>query len=146
MRLRRIADGIGAGVDHVLEQHALIEARTANEEIVGGPFTALVLSPRFTQPFPIRFKSAGREHTGAGFEALSAAVRCDESAGIEFNCVDRRVVADLHPERFGAAIVGVHKCLPAAHEERVGPRDMQRARKRRLKAHAVLAHPRTASR
>src|SRR5690606_19405704 len=54
MRLGRIADGVGAGVDHEFQQHAHVEARAADQEIVGRPFAALVLAPRLAQPFAVR--------------------------------------------------------------------------------------------
>ena len=41
MRLRRIADGVCARIDHELQQHAAIEARTADQEVVGRPFATL---------------------------------------------------------------------------------------------------------
>ena len=70
----------------------------------------------------------------------------DEAAVVELERVHRRVVADLHAERFGAAVVRVDQRLAAAHEERVGARQVQRARQRRLEAHAVPAHPVAAGR
>jgi hypothetical protein len=145
MRLRRIADRVRAGVDHA-QQHALIEARAADQEVVGGPLAALVLAPRFAQPCAVGFEAACRQHAAACLEALRAAARGHEARAVELDRVDRRVVADLHAERFGAAVIGVHERLAAAHEEGVGARDVQRAGQRRLKAHAMRLHPRTTGR
>src|SRR5207247_886296 len=50
VRLRRITDGVGASVDHVPQQHALVKARAADQEVVGGPFAAFVLAPGLAQP------------------------------------------------------------------------------------------------
>lgn len=80
--LRRIADDVSPGVNHKLEQHALIETSAANEKIIGLPFTALVLSPCFTQPLAVRFKSAGGEDAGFGDDPLFARQRGDEFAVI----------------------------------------------------------------
>ena len=72
MRLRRIADRIGAGLDHGLEQHALVEARAADQEVVGRPFAALVLAPGLAQPFAVRLEAAGGQHAASGLDALAA--------------------------------------------------------------------------
>src|SRR5690606_36996904 len=107
MRLRRIADRVRARIEHELQQHAGVEAGAANQEIVGGPFAIGVLSPGFAQPFAIGFEAAGGEHAGPGLDALGADPGGDEAAVAQFDAFDRRVVADPHPERLGAAVVGI---------------------------------------
>ena len=76
----------------------------------------------------------------------AAAARGDEARSFELDRVDWRVVPDLHAQRLGAAVVGVDQGLAAAHEEGVGARNVQRAGERRLEAHAVPRHPRSAGR
>ena len=141
MRLRDIADHVGAGIHHEFEQHAHIETRAANQKIVGGPFSGLVLPPGFAQPFTIGFEAAGGHHAGAGLDAFGADARGDETAVIEFDGVHRRVIANLYAEFFGAAVIGIHQRLAAAHEKGIGARQMQGARQRRLEIYAVFAHP-----
>ncbi len=143
MRLRRVADRIRAGVEHGLEQDALVEARAADEEIVGGPLATLVLSPRFAQPFAVGFEAARRQHATARLEAPAPAARGDEAFAVELDGVDGRVVANPYAQRFGAAVVRVHERFAAAHEECIGPRHVQCAGQRRLKPHAMCVHPRT---
>jgi len=127
MRLRRIADGVCARIDHELQQHAAIEARTADQEVVGRPFATFVLSPGLSQPFAVRFEATGSEHTRTCLEALRAAARRNEPTAIQFDGVDRRFIADAHAKLFCAAVVGVDQRFAAAHEEGVGAGNMQRA-------------------
>src|SRR4030095_4777486 len=66
--LRWIADGVGTGIDHVLEQYALVETGAADQEVVGRPFAAFVLSPSLAQPITVGFESASGEHAATGSE------------------------------------------------------------------------------
>ena len=72
-------------------------------------------------------------------------MRSDKAAFVKLQFVHRGFVTHLDAELLSAAVVGIHQRLAAAHEERIGARQMQRARQRRLKAHAVLAHPAAAA-
>ena len=131
VRLRRVADRVGAGVDHVLEQHALVEARAADQEVVGRPFAALVLAPGLAQPFAVRLEAAGGQHAGSAPRCARRRRRRRRSGRPSSSMrVDRRVVADLHAQLLGAAVVGIDQRLAAAHEEGVGARQVQRARQR----------------
>ena len=141
MGLRRIADNVSTGIDHKLEQDALIKAGAANEEVIGWPFATSVLSPGVAQPFAVGFKSTGGEYAGFRLNALVACQGCDEFAVVQFKCLYRRVVANLYPQLFCAAVIGVHEGFTAAHEEGIGTRHVQRARERRLKINAVMTHP-----
>jgi hypothetical protein len=70
------------------------------------------------------------------------AIGGDEAAAVQLDAIHRRVVADLHAESLGAAVVGVDQRLAAAHEKGVGAR--QRAAcpsSEWLEVHAVAAHP-----
>jgi hypothetical protein len=69
-----------------------------------------------------------------------------EPAVLDFELVHGRLVADFHAQLFGAAEIGIHQRLAAAHEEGIGARHMQRARQRRLEVHAMPAHPVAAGR
>src|SRR5690606_10307989 len=59
----------------------------------------------------------------------------------DFKRIDRRVVADLYSQIFGASVVGIDQRLAAAHEKGIGARHVQRTRQWRLKMNAMLAHP-----
>ena len=128
MRLARVADHVRASVHHVFEQHTLVETRSANQKVVGGPFAGVVLAPCFTQPFTVRFKAAGREHTSFGNDALVANVRGQKTVAIQFYAICGCVVTNLHAEQLSATVIRVDQRFTAAHEERVGAREMQRAR------------------
>jgi hypothetical protein len=147
VRLRRVADLVGALRDQVLQQHTLVEARAADQEAVGRPLTALVAAPGLPQPADVGLEAAAGHHAGAGLDAFAAdQPRCDETAAGQFQLLHRAVVAHAHPQRLCAAVVGVDQRLASAHEERVGTAQVQRARQRRLEAHPVPAHPVAAAR
>ena len=144
------ADGVGALRHQVLEQHAHVEAGAAYGEVVGRPLTGLVLAPGLAQPFAVGLEAAAGHHAGARLNALRTGLavdmRSNKAAGVKLEPLDFSLVTHLDTELLSAAVVSVHQCLAAAHEERIGARQMQRARQRRLKAHAVLAHPAAAAR
>jgi hypothetical protein len=146
MRLRRVANDIGAGVDHLLEQHALVEPGAADQEIVSGPFAALVAAPGLAHPLAVRLEAAAGQHAAFRFDPLAPDAGGDEAPVPHFDRVDRRGVADLHAQGLGTAVVGVEQRLAAAHEKGIGTRQVQRARERRLELHAVPAHPAAAGR
>ena len=143
------ADGVGALRHQVLEQNAHVEAGAAYGEVVGRPLTGFVLAPGLAQPFAVGLEAAAGHHAGARLNALRAGravdVRGDKAAGVKFEPLDFSLITHLDAELLSAAVVSVHQRLAAAHEERIGARQMQRARQRRLKAHAVLAHPAAAA-
>ena len=147
--LVRRADGVCALRHQILEQHAHVEAGAANRKVVGRPLTGLVLAPGLTQPFAVGLETTAGHHAGARLDALRAGralnVRGNKAAIVEFEPLDFGLVTHLDAQLFCAAVVGVHQRFAAAHKERIGARQMQRARQRRLKAHAVLAHPAAAA-
>jgi len=141
VRLGRVADAVGPGVDHELEQVSTVEARATDQEIICRPFTALVLPPCLAQPFAVGLETAGSQNTCARFEASAAAACGDEPAALQLDRVHRRLVQDLHAECLGAAVVGVHERFAATHEKGIGTGHMQGAGQWRLEAHAVFLHP-----
>ena len=145
MALRRVADLVRARFEHLLEQHAGVEAGAADDEVVRHPL-AFVLSPGLAQPFAVRFEAAIGNHAGLGLDAFVTHISGAELAIDQFQPVDRGVVADLHAQVLRAAEVGIDQRLAAAQEERVGARQVQGAGQRILEAHAVLDHPRPAGR
>lgn len=141
MGLRRIADAVGAGIQHEFQQDAHVVAGAPDQEVVGRPFAALVLAPGLAQPFAVGFETARGQHAGPRLDAFIADARRHEAAAVEFQRIDRGVVADLDAERLGAAVIGVHQRLAAAHEEGIGAGHVQGAGQRRLEVHAMAAHP-----
>jgi hypothetical protein len=140
--LRRIADPVGAVViQQVLEQHALVEARAADQEVVGRPFAAFVLPPGLAQPGDVGLEAAGGQHAGACLDALALHPGGQEAAVLDLDAVHRRLVADAHAQPLRTAVVGVDQRLAAAHEESIGARHVQCAGQRWLEVHAVAAHP-----
>jgi hypothetical protein len=117
VRLGRIADAVGAGVEHELEQDAGVEAGAANEEVLRRPLAALVRSPGLVEPLAVGLEAAGRQHAGARLDPLGADPGRDEATAGQLEGIDGRVVADANAERLGAAVVGVDERLAAAHEE-----------------------------
>ena len=141
MGLRGIADNIGPGVDHKLEQHSLVEAGAADEKVIGGPFTAVILPPGLAQPFAVGFKSAGGEDAAFRHNPFLARQRGDKFAVAQLESLHRCVVADLHPHLLRAAVIGIDQRFAAAHKKGVGAGYVQGAGERRLKVNSVLAHP-----
>ena len=146
MALRRVANAVGALRDQIAQEHAHVEARAAYGKVVGRPFAGFVLAPGLAQPLAVGLEAAAGHHTGPGRYALLAHPCRHETAVLQFQAIDRRLITDLHPQPFGAAVVGIDQRLAAAHEKGVGARQVQGARQRGLKAHAVLAHPAAAAR
>ena len=146
MALHRITHLVGAGIEQLPQHHAGVEAGAADQEVVGGPFAALVLSPCLPKPLQVGFEAAGGDDAGAGFDSPAGGMGGAKDAVHDLEPRDRGVVADLHAERFGAAVVGIEQRLAAAQEEGVGAAQVQRARQRTLEAHAVPAHPAPAQR
>ena len=107
-------------------------------------------SPRSLRPHASRSHSRFDSKPPLATTQARAAMRScpdarrDEAVAVDLERVHRRVVADLHAQRRGAAVVRVDERLAAAHEERVRAAQVQRARQRRLEAHAVPVHPRAA--
>ena len=133
-------------IDHEFQQHAHVEARAADQEIVGRPLAVRVLAPGLAQPGAIRFEAAGRQHASARLDTLGSDACRHEASVAQFDRIDRRVVANRHAQGFGTAIVRVDQRLAATHEKRIGARHVECAGKRRLEMHAVLAHPVAAGR
>src|SRR5207245_10369950 len=107
-----------------LEQHALVEARAADEEVLGRPLAALVLAPGFDEPFAVRLETARRQHAAAGHNAFAGGTDgSHEAIAVELDRDDGRVIADLDAELLGAAVVGIDQRLAAAPEEGVGARN-----------------------
>src|SRR6185437_3618373 len=93
VRLRRIADDVGAGIHHEFQQHALVEARAADQKIVGRPFAALVLAPGLPQPFAVGLEAAGGQYAGARLDALAGRhARGKEAAVLQVERHDGSVV------------------------------------------------------
>src|SRR5207253_1262927 len=120
------------GIDHEAQQRAGVEARAADEEVVGRVLAALVDAPRLAQPLPVGLETARGQHATARLDALVADTGGDETTVPKFEPVHWRVVTDAHTQAFGASVVGIDERLAAAHEEGVGARGMQSARQRRL--------------
>src|SRR5690606_23444850 len=81
------------------------------------------------------------EHAGARRYPLVAHPGGPEAAVLDLDALDRRLVADAHPETLGATVVGVHHRLAAAEEEGIGARGVQRAGQRGLEARPVAHEP-----
>ena len=141
MRLRRIANGVRSRSDHEFQQYAHVEAGAANAKIVSRPFACFVLAPGFAHPFAIRFKASRRQHAATRFDAFSTDACRHKTIAFKLDGIDRCIVANLHAAFFGTTVIRVDERLAATHEECVGPGEVQGARQRRLKMHAMLAHP-----
>ncbi|MCY1524454.1 hypothetical protein D9M68_593860 [compost metagenome] len=139
--LGRVADAVRAGVEHELQKHAHVEARAPDQEVVGRPFAALVLAPGLSQPFTVGLEAPRGQHTGARLDTLAADAGRHEAPAVQLQRIDRGVVADLHAQRLGAAVIGIDQRLASPHEEGVGAGHVQCAGQRRLEIHAVAAHP-----
>jgi hypothetical protein len=94
----RLANAVRARVDHEAQQRAHVEARAADQEIVGGVFAALVDAPRLAQPRAVRLEAARREHAAARRNALVARPRGHETRTVKLDALHRRFIADLHAE------------------------------------------------
>ena len=127
VRLRWVANGVSALIDQVLEQHALVELRAANQKVVRCPFAQVVLSPSLAQPFAVGLKAACRQHASAGSNAFFSHVGGNKASVLNVQPVHSRVVANLYAKFFGAAVIGVDQGFASAHEKRIGARHMQRA-------------------
>ena len=139
--LCRVTDRIGPQRQQLLEENALVEAGATDEEVIGGPLATRVLAPCLTQPFAVGLETSSGHHAGFGGDAFVTHVRGDKTVTVHFDAVHRCVVANLHAQAGGAAVIGVQQRLAATHEKGIGARQVQRARQRGLKAHAVAAHP-----
>ncbi len=139
MALRRVADALGALVEHVLQHHALVVGRAADQEV------ARRRSPGARQPLDVGLEAARGEHHRAAGDAVGSTADLDldrlEAAVRDRDVLDLRVVEDADPEILCSDVVGVHQRLAAAEKERVGAAERKRPRERRLKAHAVCLHP-----
>ena len=140
--LRGVTDAIGSMViQHMTQQGALVVPCTANQKIVRRPFAALILSPGFTHPGQVGLKASGRQHAGAGFDALALGPGCHKPPLVDLQSIDRRLIADLHPQAFGTAVIRIHQRLAPAHEKGIGAGHMQGPGQRRLKMHTMATHP-----
>src|SRR5690606_30046789 len=104
--LCRIADGIGAGFEQMLEQHAHIEARAPDAEIVRRPFAIFVLPPGFTKPNPDGFEAAAGDYAGTRGNALVADARSHKAPVFQLQLIDRGDVPNLYSQILRAAVVG----------------------------------------
>ena len=63
-----------------LEGRPLADRTMAALSAIGWPFATLILSPCFSQPLAVRFKSAGGEDAGFGDDPFFARQRSNEFA------------------------------------------------------------------
>ena len=146
MRLGRVTDRIGAmNVEQVPQQRPLVEAGAADQEVIGRPLPPIILAPGLAQPVAVGLKAPGGQYASSGLNALPLDVGRDKAPTDKFDSVYRRVITHLHTQALGAAEIGIHQGLAAAHEKSVGPRQTQCARQGRLEMHAVATHPGPAS-
>jgi len=129
--LGRIAYRISSGLQHELQQRAVVEARAADEEVVRRPFAVGVLPPGLAQPVPVGLEAPRGQHAGSGLETLLHALRAPdegrhEAAVAQLQPHDGGLIADLYAELLRAAVVGVDQGLAAAHEKGVGASRVQR--------------------
>ena len=141
MGLGGVANAISTLGQQLLEQDALVKARSTNQKVVRRPFAAVVLSPGFAQPFTVGLKAPRCQHAGFGSDALLPDMGRYKLVTLHLDPVHRRVVANLDPQRLGTAVVGIDQGLATAHEKRIGTRQVQGARQRGLKAHTMASHP-----
>ncbi|MNP25869.1 hypothetical protein D3C76_1186950 [compost metagenome] len=92
------------------------------------------MTPGFAEPFAVGFESASGQNAGLGLDTLGGKtltidltftdVRRDELSTLQLNVSDLCVVADLDAQLLGAAEVGINQRFAAAHEKRIGARNM----------------------
>ena len=140
----RVADGLDAGIEQHAQHRSPVVRRAANDEPVHG------IAPGLAQPVEVRLETAGRHHHGAGVDTDSVSVDADlhRPAGraVDVQPHHLGVVGDVQAQAVGQRVVRVEQRLAAAQEEEIRPFQVQRATKRRLKAHPASAHPRAAGR
>ena len=112
--LGRVTDRIGPKRYQVLEQHAGVVPGATDQEVVGRPFTQRVLAPGLTQPLAVGLEATGCEHAAARGDAFAAAKSCDKTLARQLDAVNRAVVAHLHAQALGTAVIGVDQRLAAA--------------------------------
>ena len=137
--------GSRAGIEHQPERRARVVRRATHDEVVRR------LAPGLSQPLQVRLEPArGDDHRAR--RARSVLVRRIASVAprnvppTTSSPTTSASYSDVDAQAPRGGVVGVHQRLAAAEKERVGARQVQRAAKRRLKAHAVPPHPRRALR